>query len=106
MGSHRLCAAIAAVILGGAVPVISNAAILYRETYAGATTSGQSASSAYDWALHAGATAVDKSADTTSAQSINNTVNTSKPADALNVNAGAANTVNKNGIAFATPAVG
>jgi hypothetical protein len=106
MGSYRLCAAVAAVLLGGVLPAASNGAIIYRETYAGAVTSGQSASSAYDWALHVGATATDKSIDTTTAQSINNTINTCKPADAVNVNAGAANTVNKNGIAFATPAVG
>jgi fibronectin-binding autotransporter adhesin len=91
----------------------AQADILYRETFGTATTGGQGPAQGYDWAIHTGATAVNKSASTDTVEAINRTANASKPGttDAFgNINSGpvigATPGAYAAGIAFASTAAG
>lgn len=96
-------------LLGG----VARGDVLYREAFGTATTGGQGAAQGYDWAIHSGATATDKSASVDTVAAINRTASASKPGtgDAIgNVNAGpvigATPTAYGAGIAFAATGAG
>ena len=91
----------------------TRASILYRETFGDSNTGSQDAAQSFDWAVHAGSTAVNQSASTGTTNAINRTANASKPgsSDTIgNVNAGTViGTIPAaygQGIAFASTAAG
>jgi hypothetical protein len=97
-----------------AAGMTAQADVLYRETFGTDQTGNQGASSGYDWAIHIGSVALDKSASTDTTAAINRSANASKPGSAGEtigqVNAGpvigATPTAYGQGIAFVTQASG
>src|SRR3954464_3783167 len=69
-----------AIALAAVFVIEARATVLYRQTFGSDVTGGQGATSAWDWAVHTTATAVDASANTAATPAaINRTAAASKP---------------------------